>query len=84
MQTLREDWSGSFNSSRYISVNEQEYESIKEYAWMRDESFKLGAEYHNYDGFVEKSKSGIEGDKFKAVQPYPETTIYYILNGRYV
>lgn len=84
MQTLREDWSGSFNHTRYCSVNEQEFESINEYAWMRDEPFELGAEYHNYDGFVEKSKSGVVGDKYKVTRPYPESTIYYILNGKLV
>lgn len=70
MTTLREDWSGSFNSTRYVSVNEQEFESLNEYAWMRDEPFELGAQYYNYDGFVEKSKSGIKGDKYKVKRRY--------------
>lgn len=84
MVTLREDWYGSFDCVLYISVNQKEFDAIATYGWQDNEPFSVAPQFHNYDGFVEKSKSGVQGDASKGYKPYPERTIYYILNGKLV
>lgn len=81
MKHLRTDWHGNFNHVEYYSVTQEEYDAICTVGWGSNKKFELAPEYHNYDGFVEKSKMGIRGDAYKAKSPYPSKTSYFILNG---